>query len=93
MIVGTATVEIFLPDSHSLKSKRGVIKRLVHKVRRKFNVSIAEVGYLDKWQRSALGIGVISNEVRFADQVLAKVVREIESEMTFEVIDVQIEMR
>ena len=93
MIVGTATVEIFLPDSQSLKAKRGVIKRLRERVRRKFNVSIAEVGYLDKWQRSTLGIGVVSNEVRFADQVLAKVVREIASQSAFEVIDVQTEMR
>ena len=76
MIVGTATVEIFL-----------------QRVRRKFNVSAAEVGYLDKWQRSTLGIGVISNQVRFADQVLAKVIREIETGGTFEVIDVRVEMR
>ena len=93
MIVGTATVEIFLPGSGSLKAKRGIIKPLLERVRRKFNVSAAEVGCLDKWQRSTLGIGIISNEVRFADQVLAKVIRELEAARTFEVIDVRIEMR
>jgi uncharacterized protein YlxP (DUF503 family) len=93
MIVGTATVEIFVPHSGSLKSKRSVVKRVQERIRRKFNVSISEIGYLDKWQRSLLGVAIVSNETRFADQVLAKVVREMEAEGTFEIIDIQIEMR
>lgn len=93
MIVGTARVEIFLPESGSLKAKRSIVKRLRDRVRRKFNVSIAEVDYLDKWQRSTLGIGVVSNQVRFADEVLAKVMREIEAERGLDVLDVHVEMR
>lgn len=93
MIVGTATVEIFLPESGSLKMKRSVIKRLRDRIRRKYNVSIAEVDHLDKWQRSTLGVGVVTNRVRFADQVLAKVIREIEAEHGLDVLDVHVEMR
>jgi uncharacterized protein YlxP (DUF503 family) len=93
MIVGTATVEIFIPHSGSLKAKRSVVKRILERVRGKFNVSISEVDHLDKWQRSVLGVAVVANEVRFADQVLAAVLREIEGERTFEVIAVHTEMR
>lgn len=93
MIIGTATVEIFLPESGSLKMKRSIVKRLKDRVRRKFNVSIAEVDYLDKWQRSTLGVGVVANQTRFADEVLAKVMREIEAEHGLDILDVRFEMR
>lgn len=93
MVVGTATVEIFLPESISLKMKRSIIKRLRERLRRKFNVSIAEVDHLDKWQRSTLGVGVVANRARFADEVLGKVLREIETEHSLDVLDVRVEMR
>ncbi|MCK4546274.1 MAG: DUF503 domain-containing protein [Candidatus Eisenbacteria sp.] len=93
MIVGTATVEIHIPESASLKMKRSIVKRIRERIRRKFNVSIAEIDHLDKWQRSTLGIGIVSNQSRFADQVLAKVVREIEAERALDVLSIHVEMR
>jgi uncharacterized protein YlxP (DUF503 family) len=93
MVVGTATVEIFLPESGSLKMKRSIVRRLRDRVRKKFNVSIAEVDHLDKWQRSTLAIGVVTNQVRFADQVLAKVVSEIQADRGLDVLDIRVEMR
>jgi uncharacterized protein YlxP (DUF503 family) len=93
MVVGTATVELFVPASGSLKMKRSVVRRVRDRVRNKFNVSIAEVDHLDKWQRATLGIAFVANEGRFVDEVLGKVLREIRSEPELEVIDVLVERR
>ena len=56
--------EVLIEGSSSLKVKRGVINRVKDKIRSRFNASIAEIGYLDKWQRAAMGITLISNEKR-----------------------------
>ena len=44
MVVGLCTVELYLPDGHSLKAKRQVLSSLKTRLRNHFNVSVAEVG-------------------------------------------------
>jgi uncharacterized protein len=73
MIIGVCTFELHLAGIQSLKAKRGVIKRLKARIINKFNVSVAEVGQLDTWQRCTLAVAVVSNDQRFANQVLSKV--------------------
>jgi uncharacterized protein YlxP (DUF503 family) len=62
MIVGAALVEIHVHGSQSLKQKRGVVKSIIQRVRNRFNVSIAEVGGQDTWQRAVLGLAAAGNE-------------------------------
>ncbi|OGF98003.1 MAG: hypothetical protein A3F83_00720 [Candidatus Glassbacteria bacterium RIFCSPLOWO2_12_FULL_58_11] len=92
MVIGVCTFDLYLAGIHSLKAKRGVLKRLKARIISKFNVSVAEVGAQDSWQRSRLAVAVVSNEQRFANQVLSKVselvvsngeVALIDQEMTF----------
>ena len=40
MIIGTCQVELHIPNNHSLKGKRKVIKSIKDRVRARFNVSI-----------------------------------------------------
>ncbi len=54
--------EMLVPMAASLKEKRSVIKSLKEKLKRRFNVSVAEVGYLDKWQRSSIAVVLVGNE-------------------------------
>jgi len=54
--------EMHVPMSASLKHKRGIIKSLKERLRRRYNVSVAEVGYLDKWQRSTIAVVLVGNE-------------------------------
>jgi len=51
MVVGVLRLMIYIPESHSLKEKRGVLQRIKNRVRNEFNVSIAECGDQDLWQR------------------------------------------
>ncbi len=92
MIVGTCRLELYVPASGSLKSKRGVIKSLKERIRNRFNVSVAEVDYHDLWQRAALGVAVVSTETRHANSVLSAVVRFTEGESRVELTDYELEV-
>ena len=72
MVVGIVYLELFIPQAGSLKEKRSVLCSLKQKIRKKFNVSITEVEYLDKWQRAALGVGIVNTERAHLDSVLSE---------------------
>jgi uncharacterized protein YlxP (DUF503 family) len=78
MIIGVSQVTLHLPDSHSLKEKRQIIKSLVARVRNQFEVAIAEVDEHDRWQIAKLGIACVSNSGQRADEILGRVRRFIE---------------
>lgn len=80
MTVGIARLTLFIPDSHSLKEKRMVVRRVKDRTRNKFNVAIAEVEDNDVWQRAVLGLALVGNERRFVDSALDEVVRFVRGE-------------
>jgi uncharacterized protein YlxP (DUF503 family) len=92
MLIGTIQIELFLPGAGSLKEKRFVLKSIKTKIRNLFNVSIAEVDFLDKWQRSILGIACVANNRRFIDETLSKVMGAVAKEDRIEIIDQVIEI-
>ncbi len=75
MTVGIARLTLFIADSHSLKEKRMVLRRVKDRVRQKFNVAIAEVEENDLWQRAVLGMAVVGNDRRFVDSALDEIIR------------------
>ncbi|MCJ7509093.1 MAG: DUF503 domain-containing protein [candidate division Zixibacteria bacterium] len=91
MVVGICRIELHIPESRSLKDKRQVIKGIKDKIRNKFNVSIAEIGNNDLWQRASLGVSIISNDKKFATQVLCLVVDKINQENGAVILDHNIE--
>jgi uncharacterized protein YlxP (DUF503 family) len=78
MVVGAALIELHVHGSQSLKQKRGVIKSIIQRVRNRFNVSVAEVGGQDTWQRAVLGLSVSSNDSVTARRVLERAVAFVE---------------
>jgi len=77
MHVSVCQIELRLPENHSLKGKRQVIKSIITRLQNKFNVSIAEIDDQDLWQLATLGIACVSNRRKHADEVLANVVKFI----------------
>lgn len=73
-----AEVECFLYHSQSLKDKRSIIKKVIHKIRHDFNVSIAEVDFHPLWQRTKFAIVTVSNEVTYAEKVMQEVMKCID---------------
>jgi uncharacterized protein len=80
MHVATLTVEISIPGADSLKDKRQVLRSLIDSIRRKFNVSVAEVDQNDIWRRATLGFAAVSNDGTLLNEILDKIVYEIDSE-------------
>jgi uncharacterized protein YlxP (DUF503 family) len=91
MTVGIARLTLFIPDSHSLKEKRMVVRRVKDRTRNKFNVAIAEVEDNDVWQRAVLGLALVGNERRFVDSALDEVVRFVRGEV--EVVNAEREVQ
>ncbi len=76
MPVGLLTLELHIPDAQSLKDKRQVLRSLKDKLRREFNVAVAELEHHDAWQRSVIGIVTLSNEEKHVREMLQKVLDE-----------------
>lgn len=92
MLIGVCQVELFIPNSDSLKSKRFVIQSLKTRLRNKFNISVTEVGEQEKWQRCVLGISTISNDKIFIDKVMAQIINLINENNDLELLDHRVEI-
>ncbi len=92
MIVGICSFDLHLPQNHSLKGKRQVVRSVKDRVRNSFNVSIAEIGSLDSWQRSILGVTCISRERTQVDRLLSRVVNFVDGLHVANVENVQVEI-
>lgn len=93
MNVGTLYVRFRLPENGSLKGKRKIVKSISSRVGNKFNVSVAEVDDLDRWQAATLGIACVSNDRRHANEMLSKVMDYIEvTRGDAEILDYEIEI-
>lgn len=77
--VGVITFELRLDESHSLKDKRHWVKGLKDRLRSRFNVSVAEIGYQDSWQHGLVAAAVVATDQAFAEQVLQNVERDAAS--------------
>ena len=84
-------IDAIVSGSRSLKEKRAVINSLKGSISSRFNVSISELDYLDKWQRTVLGFAVISNDGRFNAKTLEKISEIIYNDGRLEVINSSIE--
>jgi uncharacterized protein YlxP (DUF503 family) len=92
MLVGTLRVDLFLPDASSLKEKRYALQSLKTKIRNRFNVSVAEVDFQDKWQRAELGAACVSSDRKVIEGMLNGVLELIEKDTRVEVTDRLIEI-
>ncbi len=89
--IGLLTVVIFIPQSQSLKDKRHSIRSIKDKASAHFNVSVAELGELDKWQTATLGFVAIGNDNRYVDGILQKILVLIESYPELVITDKRLE--
>ena len=79
MIIGAAECECIIYNAQSLKDKRAVLQRILMRLKQKFNVSVAEVGYQDVWQRTKIAIVAVTDGRIATEQELQKALRLIDS--------------
>ena len=87
MIIGLLELDLRIPEAQSLKAKRMLMRSLRDRIRNAFNVSVAEVGDGDAAQRATVGIAHVSNEQKFSNQVLSKIVNLVENERGIDLVD------
>ncbi len=69
-----------------------MIRKLIDRVRHRFNVAISEVDDNDLWQRAQIGICTVGNDRRFVNSSLDKIIDFIEKMYLAEVIEKEIEI-
>lgn len=79
MVVAVARIELHIPESHSLKAKRQVVRRVLDRTKAKFHASASEVDAQDVWQRAVLGFAVVSGDRTHAQEMIDKITRFVES--------------
>jgi uncharacterized protein YlxP (DUF503 family) len=92
MVVGVLKLHLVLPENHSLKGKRGVLKRIQARVSNQFNISVAECGDQELWQSTVLGFGVVGTSQIVVEATLRKVVEFVDGMGLAEVGDAAVEI-
>jgi uncharacterized protein YlxP (DUF503 family) len=87
VVVGVIGWDIQVHDAQSLKQKRAVIRSLKERLRNRLNVSVAETGHQDLWQRAELTACVVATDRRGAEAILARADRLVEAESLGRIID------
>ena len=94
MVIGACRLRLHLPGCNSLKEKRALIKPLLARLHREFNVAAAEVDFQDVWRTAGLGIVAVTNATGNVESELQHIVGWIERHRPeVEVIDAQFELR
>jgi hypothetical protein len=83
-------VDLRLRDVHSLKAKRQRIARLSANLRRALPVAFAEVDHHDQWQRTAVGVGIVSPHASQLEMAVHSVCRFFDRWEEAEVLSVGI---
>ena len=93
MMIGACTVELYLSESLSLKDKRSILKSLLARLHREFNVAASEVALHDVWQSASIGIALVTTSAAHAQSTLDGIVNWIErNRPDLEVVDHYIEI-
>jgi uncharacterized protein YlxP (DUF503 family) len=90
-VVGVLKVNLLLPENHSLKGKRGVLKRIQARVANRFNLSVTYWGDQDLWKSAVLGFGLIGTHKESIEKTLKKIVDFVDEIGLAQVADSDIE--
>ena len=89
MWVGALEFDLLLGDVHSLKEKRSLVRPLIAEVRRRFELSVAEVDHLDLYRRVGMGVAAVSPDRAHLTEVLDAVERLVAYRPEVELLSVR----
>jgi uncharacterized protein YlxP (DUF503 family) len=92
VVVGVCQVDLRIPGNASLKGKRKVLRKIIDRVKNRYNISISEIGDNDLWQRSQLGLSVVGNDSRHINSSLDKIINFIDGMNVAEIVHSEIEI-
>ena len=92
MNIGILKLELHIPASNSLKHKRMILNSFKGKLRNNFNISIAEIGGLDKWQRTVIAVCQVGADKSYIHGTMDRVLKFVESFNGADLINNEMEM-
>lgn len=87
MVIGLVEASISIPDARSLKDKRSVIRSLKERATNRMNVSVAEVGHQDLWQRAELAFVTVAAEKNVVEKRMAEIGSFLRSNPRYVLLD------
>ncbi|MFX3624662.1 MAG: DUF503 domain-containing protein [Ectobacillus sp.] len=78
-MIASLNCECIIYDAHSLKEKRAVLQRILTRLRQRYNLSVAEVGYQDVWQRTEIALVAVSADRAVCEREIQKALEMIDS--------------
>jgi uncharacterized protein YlxP (DUF503 family) len=91
MHIGVCKIWLRIPESHSLKTKRRVIKSLIARLKNRFNIAIAEVEALNAHEAAVLAAVSVSNDAAHLNKLISHVITFIETNVDAELVDYKTE--
>lgn len=91
MHVVICTIELFLPVAGSLKEKRHSIKSITQRIRSRVNASVAETDFQDSWQRSEIGVSIVSSDKALLEKQINIIRRIVDDCAEVETVDLLVE--
>jgi uncharacterized protein YlxP (DUF503 family) len=79
-------VDLRLEAVHSLKEKRHIVKSIISRLQRTYQVAAAEVGHQDLWQRSTVAVAAVANSAGQVERILHRVERDLRGDDRIEVL-------
>jgi hypothetical protein len=89
MTVGLLLLDCYIPESQSLKDKRRILSSLSERLRRQFNIAIAEVEYQDQWQRAQLAIVLVNTNWRMLQSSMSKLTEYVDRDRRVEITNTE----
>ena len=91
MHIALLRATISIPEAHSLKDKRRVAKSLKDRTVNHMNVSVAEVGQQEVWNRAELAFVTVAAEKKVAQQRLSEIMERLENGHDWVLLEVKTE--
>lgn len=92
MTIGICSIELVFPGARSLKDKRHDLRSVVDRIRKRHNVSVAEVEHQDLWQRAGLAVAAVSSSRRAIDGTFQSILEEVEAALPGQITRHRIEL-
>ena len=92
MVIGYGVLDLRIPQAHSLKGKRKVVKSVIGRIQSSFNASVAETGANDMHQRAEVGFALVGNDARLLNSKMDRIMNLVESMGVCEIIDSEMEI-
>jgi hypothetical protein len=87
MVLGVRQWDLQLYGCHSLKDKRAILQSLKTRLRQELNLSVAETGSQDAWQRAEISCAAVGSDRTVVEETLRAADRMVERAPGARIVD------